>query len=80
MTQTSISDFKSHLREYLNRAHNGEVITILVHQVPIATLVHPLCSLIQNKTRLGRGAGSVRVHADLTEPAMDPKDWEMLKA
>lgn len=79
MTAANIADIKSHLSRYLRLVEKGESIQVCKRNVAIAQIV-PVPPVTKNKTKLGCGKGTVRVHGDLTEPAMDSSDWNMLES
>ena len=77
MTTTNVGDLKSHLSHYLRLVADGEPVQVCKRNVAIAQIV-PVASRVANRTVLGCGAGSVVIKADLTEPAMESCDWNML--
>lgn len=78
MTTANIAELKSHFSRYLNLVEHGEPVQICKRNVAIAQIV-PLAAKKNNKTKLDCGQGTVVVHGDLIEPAMDSADWNMLK-
>ena len=78
MKLANIAEFKSHLSEYLHCVEAGEQIQICKRNVAVALLT-PIKKIGRNVTMLGCGKDSVDVIGDLTEPAFDVKDWNMLK-
>ena len=78
MTTANIAEIKSHFSRYLSLVEKGESVQVCKRNVAIAQIV-PLNTKKKNKTKLDCGRGTVVVHGDLTEPAMDTADWNMLK-
>ena len=78
MKVANIAEFKNHLSEYLAAVADGEEVEIRKRNTPLARVV-PIRAPGRNRTVLGRGAGTVVVHGDLTEPVIPPQDWEMLR-
>ena len=79
MKTANIAEFKSHLSEYVQCVEGGEPVQICKRNKAVAVLTPAQHHAVRNKTVLGRGKGSVRVKGDLTEPAMSPKSWNMVK-
>ncbi len=79
MKIANIAEFKNNLSKFLSLAEAGEVIEICKRNIPIAHLVPLEPKNKKNRTRLGCGQDSVKIHADLTEPVISEKSWEMLK-
>ena len=69
MKVANIAEFKNHLSQYLAGVANGEEVEIRKRNAPLARVV-PIRSPGRNRTVLGRGAGTVVVRADLTEPTI----------
>jgi prevent-host-death family protein len=78
MTTANIAELKNHLSEYLRIVEKGEQVEIAKRNIPFA-VISPLPKERRNKTKLGSARGSVQVLCDLTQPAMDDDEWEMLK-
>ena len=78
MKVANIAEFKNHLSEYLAAVADGEEVEIRKRNTPLARVV-PIRTPGRNRTVLGRGAGTVVVRGDLTEPMIPPEDWEMLR-
>jgi prevent-host-death family protein len=78
MTTANIAELKNHLSDYLRRVENGEQVEVAKRNVPFA-VISPLPKERRNKTKLGRGQGSVQVLCDLTQPAMEEDEWDMLR-
>ena len=57
---------------------NGEQVEVAKRNVPFA-VISPLPRDHRNKTNLGSAPGSVQVLCDLTQPAIDGDEWDMLK-
>jgi prevent-host-death family protein len=78
MKTANIAEFKTNLSSFISLVEKGEEIEICKHNIPVARIL-PLSRKVINKTRLGCGIKTVRINADLTEPAISPSVWEMLK-
>lgn len=78
MKVANIAEFKNHLSEYLAAVADGEEVEIRKRNTPLARVV-PILTPGRNRTVLGRGAGTVVVRGDLTEPMIPPADWEMVR-
>ena len=78
MTSTNVAELKTHLSRYLSLVEHGELIEICKRNIAIAQIV-PVAAKPKNKTQLGCGVGSVSINCDLTEPALDSGEWEMLR-
>lgn len=79
MKTANIAEFKSHLSEYIQCVEGGESVQICKRNVAVAVLTPARQHLVRNKTVLGCGKGSVQVMGDLTEPAISPESWNMMK-
>lgn len=78
MKTANIADFKTNLSSFISMVEKGEEIEICKHNIPVARVL-PLSRKVINKTKLGCGLKTVRINTDLTEPAISPSAWEMLK-
>ena len=78
MKIANIAELKNNLSKFLALVEEGEVIEICKRNIPIAHLV-PLGHKKKNRTRLGCGRGSVKIHTDLTAPMIPEESWDMLK-
>ena len=79
MKVANIAELKNNLSRFLALVEQGETVEICKRNIPIAHLIPLRSKKKKNLTRLGCGRGSVRVHADLTEPMIPEDSWEMLK-
>lgn len=79
MKVANIAELKNHLSEFLSSVEQGEEIEIRKRNVPIAKVI-PVASKRSNKTRLGCGAGTVKIRGSLTEPLIPKDAWEMVDA
>ncbi len=79
MKAANIAELKNNLSKILSDVQKGESIQICKRNIPIARIVPIDRKIQENKTRLGCGAGSVQVNADLTEPMIPEESWEMLR-
>ena len=77
MIQTNIAEFKSHLSAYLQKVEAGESIEICKRNIPVARVL-PFPAAAENNTLLGCGRNTVRIAGDLTEPAIEQANWDML--
>ena len=80
MIQVNIADLKSRLSHYVNAVRQGESVTICARNKPVALLSALKSAPAANATQLGCLQGTVQIDGDLTEPAMDAGDWDMLQA
>ena len=78
MKSANIAELKAHLSEFLALVEKGEEVEIRRRNVPVARIV-PHRRRPPNRTKLGCARGTVQIHCDLTEPAFDESDWEMLR-
>jgi prevent-host-death family protein len=78
MKSANIAELKAHFSEFLALVEKGEEVEIRRRNVAIARIV-PQKIRRRNQTKLGCGVGTVQINCDLTEPAFDESDWEMLK-
>jgi prevent-host-death family protein len=78
MKSANIAELKAHFSEFLALVESGEEVEIRKRNVPVARIV-PCKVRRRNQTKLGCGIGTVKINCDLTEPAFDESDWEMLK-
>ena len=79
MKIANVAELKNRLSEFLSLVEEGEEIEIRKRNVPIARIV-PVPFKRPNKTRLGCGARTVKIHGNLTEPLIPKADWELLKS
>ncbi len=77
MTTANIAEIKNRFSHYLDLVAKGEPVQVCKRNVAVARIV-PIAAKKTNKTKLGCGMGTVKIKVDLTEPAMDSKDWNML--
>ena len=78
MKIANIAELKNRLSEFLALVEQGEEIEIRKRNIAIARVI-PLRRKRPNATRLGSGAGTVRIRGDLTEPLIPESDWGMLR-
>ena len=78
MKLANIAEFKNQISKFISFVEHGEEVIICRRNVPVARIVPATSTKWANKTRLGSGAGSVKVKTDLTEPVFSPDDWQML--
>ena len=79
MKVANIAELKNNLSRFLAFVESGEAIEICKRNIPIARLIPLGPKKKKNRTRLGIGKGSVKIHTDLTEPVIPEENWEMLK-
>jgi prevent-host-death family protein len=77
MKIANIAELRNRLSELLTEVERGEEIEVRKRNIPIARVV-PIARRRANRTRIGSGAGTVRMHGDLTEPLIPEADWAML--
>ena len=77
MKIANIAEFKNKFSEYLSLVEQGEEIEVRKYNIPIAKVI-PVHRSKKNKTKLGRGRGTVKIKGDLTEPLISVGSWEML--
>ena len=78
MKVANIAELKNRLSEFIALVEQGEELEIRKRNVPIARVV-PIMRKRVNRTKIGCGAGTVKIHGDLTEPLIPEEVWEMLK-
>jgi antitoxin (DNA-binding transcriptional repressor) of toxin-antitoxin stability system len=76
--KANVGMVKEHFSAYVTKAERGKPTTICRRNRPVAELIPVTRTPEVNRTHVGSARGSVVVHCDLTEPAMDPSDWNML--
>ena len=79
MTTANVAEIKNRFSHYLDLVAHGESVQVCKRNVAVARIV-PIATAKMNKTKLGCGKGTVTIKADLTEPAMDSTDWNMLES
>jgi len=72
----NIADFKNQLGEVTAQLEAGESLLLAKRNVPFARVV-PL-GKHRNRTDLGFGSGSVKIHTDVESPAIPESDYECL--
>ncbi len=78
MYKGNIVDIKNNLKYYIGLVTQGEIVTIMKRNIPVAKII-PYVSHRENKTKLGCGKDSVTFLGSLTDPLIEEDDWEMLK-
>jgi prevent-host-death family protein len=78
MKIANIAELKNRLSAYISLVEEGEEVEIRKRNVPIARVV-PLRKKLSKPSRLGAGAGTVRILGDLTEPIIPEAAWESLE-
>jgi prevent-host-death family protein len=79
MKIANIAELKNRLSEYLSLVEKGEEVEIRKRNVPIARVV-PLRRRTASPSRLGSGAGTVRIRGSLTEPLIPHDAWDQLRS
>ncbi len=79
MKVANIAELKNNLSKFLSLVEKGEGVQICKRNIPIAHIVPVSIKKKKNYTRLGCGQGTVKIKADLTEPMIPLKKWDMLK-
>jgi prevent-host-death family protein len=74
----NVGQVKEHLSAYLAQVEQGTKVVVCRRNRPVAEIVPAANAPRENRTRLGSATGSVVVKCDLTAPAMDQGDWDML--
>jgi len=77
MATANIAEIKNHFSSYLKMVMNGEPVEVCKRNIVVARMV-PVSSQTINKTKLGCGKGSVKIHGDITAPAIEDTTWAML--
>jgi len=76
--KVNVGMVKEHFSAYVAKAEKGRSTIVCRRNRPVAQLVPVEPAHSENRTRLGSAGGSVVVKCDLTEPAIDATDWNML--
>ncbi len=80
MLQTvSKSKFKAQALEYLREVEKQKQPLIITHEGKPVVEVIPYKEDVSQEAILKSLRGTVLKYEDPTEPAIDPKDWDMLK-
>lgn len=74
----NLAKVKEHLSAYVTMAARGKTVVVCRRNKPVAKLVGTEELPARNRTRLGSAPGSVVIKGDVTAPAMDAKDWDVL--
>ena len=77
MKNANVGDLKNNLSKFLAMVEKGEEVVICKRNIPIARIVPVDQGQTVNRTRLGRGAGTVEIHGDLTDPLIPSEAWKM---
>ena len=67
MTSVNITELRANLLKYLNKAQQGEQITVISNGQRLATIVAPLAQKQRAKARLKRLSKTAKIH-DVTSP------------
>ncbi len=76
MANVSISDFRANLLNYLQRAHDGEELTVSSHGVVLAAISPPVNKQAEAKKTLNRLAKTALI-GDIVSPTAG--EWKALK-
>lgn len=75
--ELSVAEAKDQFSKCLSKAQAGEAVIVRKHGKAVAQIIG-IPERSKNKIKFGAGRGTVKVLGDLTEPAIDPNDWECL--
>ncbi len=76
MISVNITELRANLLKYLNKAQQGEQITVTSNGQRLATIVAPLDQKQRAKTKLKRLAKTAKIH-DVTSPI--GVQWDAMK-
>lgn len=77
MKTANIGELKNNLSKFIAFVEKGEMVAICKRNIPIAMMIPHRSKSTSNRTKLGCGAGTVQIKADLTEPLIPEDSWEM---
>jgi prevent-host-death family protein len=82
MKTWNVAEAKTHFSSIIDQVEEGETIVICRRNIPVAK-ISPHSSKGSGKhhrTKIGWAKGSgVLIHGDLTESAIPPSEWDMLR-
>jgi prevent-host-death family protein len=81
MLKYNISEAKAHFSKVMESVEGGETVILCKRNEPVAQ-VTPYTTeppVKKHTTKIGWGKGTIKIHCDLTEPAIPESDWEILK-
>ena len=82
MKTWNVADAKTHFSSIVDEVEEGETIVICRRNIPVAKIL-PHSSKgpgKRHRTKIGWAKGSgVIIHGDLTESAIPPSEWDMLR-
>ncbi len=76
MPNVNISDFRANLLSYLQKAHDGEELTVTSHGEVLATILPPINKRKKAKKTLSALAKTALI-GDIVSPATD--EWKAIK-
>jgi len=82
MKSWNVAEAKTHFSRIVDEVEEGETIVICRRNIPIAKISphSPKDSEKSHRTKIGWAKGSgIVIHGDLTEPAIPPSDWDILR-
>jgi prevent-host-death family protein len=82
MKTWNVAEAKTHFSSIVDQVEGGETIVICRRNIPIAKISphSPKDSEKSHRTKIGWAKGSgIVIHGDLTEPAIPPSDWDILR-
>ncbi len=79
MLEVSVTEFRSHIPEYLGKLHEGENINLLSRGKVVARILPPVDECQQAREALLKLRGTVIRFDDPCEPAVPPEEWNVLK-
>lgn len=77
MKSANIAEVKRHFSHYMSVVAQGEDVQICKRNLAVARIV-PEPAPQKNRTQLGCVRDTVTVLSDLSEPAMDASQWDVL--
>ena len=81
MIKYNLSEAKAQFSKVMEQVEAGETVTLCKRNEPVARVVpidqEPVYK--KHQTKIGCFKGQIKIHGDLTEPAIPLSDWEMLK-
>lgn len=79
MLEVSVTEFRSHISEYLGKLHEGENISLLSRGKVVARILPPIDENQQAREELLKLRSTVLKYDDPFEPVVSPEEWSVLK-
>jgi len=80
MITYNVSEANAQFSKLMETVEAGETVTLCKRNKPVARVVpieeEPVFK--KHHTKIGWAKGQIKIHCDLTEPAIRESDWEML--